>query len=132
MSLMVIYQFVFFACYDLFERVSMDSLSFVKTISFITALDFWIIATIFLQLKLHYHALQVPSYSVAVALSTSLSISSYYVFGYKDRWEEYAREFRRYSKKQLLIGRVAVFLAFPLAFVALLVSIHQAQQQNLL
>lgn len=128
---MVIYQFVFFACYDLFDHVSLDRQSFMKAIAFVTILDIWVIAVIFMQLNLHYKALPLPPFSAVAVVCIALPFSSYYIFGYKDRWKEYAREFRRYSKKQLLVGRIAVAVLFLVMFAALSASLYQAQHRQL-
>lgn len=63
-----------------------------------------------------------------VLISVGLAVANYYAFDHRDRWKWYAQKFKRYSRKRILIGRLAVAGVTLIILSSVVLGLRQDQQ----
>lgn len=119
---MTAYQFAFYTFYQLFEAVSLDKASVWKACVVISVIDIWIVGTIVEQLGLLDVVLRHTTLTL-ISGGVLGSLLNYHVFYHDDRWKRYAKEFQKYSRRELIVGRILVGLFVVFCFAAVEVTV---------
>jgi len=111
LGMMRAYQFAFYTFYQLFEAMSLDSPRWWvwKSTVVISVLEGMGLFAVYVEIgvinNVHWQYNIAPFFW---PVGIGIVVLNDYIFEYRDRWKQYAKEFQHYSRRKLLIGRLAV------------------------
>jgi hypothetical protein len=119
------YQFTFYTFYTFFENwsPSKQALAF-RASSVVIALETWLALSLWLLVALHYRKALWPPLPVVAILGLVILLADYLAFRRGDRWRSYAKEFDRWSKPALRLGRSIVAVTAVLIVAAYFVLLR--------
>lgn len=123
-SLMTAYQFVFYTMYQACHWQVSDKFAEWKAGLVVGVLEMAIIISVVVETSVLLHANDLPPEGFLYVIALSVAAGIYYTFDRHDRWKVYAKEFERYTRRELFIGRVLVVLGVVLIVSALVFSLY--------
>lgn len=126
------YYFLFYKIYSFFKFISDDGWSAWKSLIIVGGLNVFLILSVDIYFKIIFRKgfiLELPK-TAFIIIFAAISIIHYYYFLHDNSWEDYEKEYEKYSKKTRIIGTWAVFIFIIAVIVNLIFAFYQMSLVN--